>query len=111
MVRTAALAPPRAIRRWHAANNEIQNGGHLVLLDLCGWKRPYSEDHVILFVGGTDTKGRFPALRRMGSTHIAAPRTQQWLKRFCSSCMHPGAYFIRFLYDTLSVGYDNRLVR
>ena len=30
----------------------------------------------------------------MGATHIAAPRTQQWLKRFCSSWMHPGAYFI-----------------
>ena len=32
----------------------------------------------------------------MGATHIAAPRTQQWLKRFCSSWTHPGAYFISF---------------
>jgi len=45
--------------------------------------------------GGTP-KGRFRALRRMGATHIAAPRTQHWLKRFFSSWTHPGAYFISF---------------
>ena len=59
IVRTAALAPLRA------AINGILYGGHLILLDLCGWKSSQSEDHLILFVRGIDTKGLFHAFRRM----------------------------------------------
>ena len=43
------------------------------------------------------TKGRFHAIRRMGATHIGAPKTQQLLKGFCFSWTNPGAYFISFV--------------
>jgi len=50
IVITASFAPLRAERNSHAATYEITHGGHLVFLDLCGWKRPKREDYLIFLL-------------------------------------------------------------